>query len=71
MLIHTHICTCTHSCEKKTGTPHKDDDDDDISSSSSSSCRAGSTDIPDPLSPLFHIVHCPRQVFRTTSRILT
>ena len=36
-----------------------------ISSSSSSSCRAGSTDIPDPLSPLFPIVHCPRQVFRT------
>ena len=26
-------------------------------SSSSSSCRAGSTDIPDPLSPLFPIVH--------------
>ena len=41
------------------------------SSSSSSSCRAGSTDIPDPLSPLFSIVHCLRQVFWTTSRILT
>ena len=27
--------------------------------SSSSSCRAGSTDIPDPLSPLFPIVHRP------------
>ena len=26
----------------------------------SSSCRAGSTDIPDPLSPLLPIVHCPR-----------
>ena len=38
---------------------------------SSSSCRAGSTDIPDPLSPLLPIVHRPRQVFRTTSRILT
>ena len=25
---------------------------------SSSSCRAGSTYIPDPLSPLFPIVHC-------------
>ena len=37
----------------------------------SSSCRAGSTDIPDPLSPLLPIVHRPRQVFRTTSRILT
>ena len=37
----------------------------------SSSCRAGSTDIPDPLSPLLRIVHRPRQVFRTTSRILT
>ena len=31
-----------------------------ISSSSSSSCRAGSTDIPDPLSPLLPIVHRPR-----------
>ena len=40
-------------------------------SSSSSSCRAGSTNIPDPLSPLFPIVHCLRQVFWTTSRILT
>ena len=40
-------------------------------SSPSSSCRAGSTDIPDPLSPLFPIVHRLRQVFRTTSRILT
>ena len=39
--------------------------------SSSSSCRAGSTDIPDPLSPLFPIVHRLRQVFWTTSRILT
>ena len=27
---------------------------------SSSSCRAGSTDIPDPLSPLLSIVHRPR-----------
>ena len=39
--------------------------------SSSSSCRAGSTDIPDPLSPLFPIVHRLRQVFWTTSCILT
>ena len=39
--------------------------------SSSSSCRAGSTDIPDPLSPLFPIVHRLRQFFWTTSRILT
>ena len=39
--------------------------------SSSSSCHAGSMDIPDPLSPLLPIVHRPRQVFRTTSRILT
>ena len=31
----------------------------------SSSCRAGSTYIPDPLSPLLPIVHRPRQVFRT------
>ena len=29
-------------------------------SSSSSSYRAGSTDIPDPLSPLLPIVHRPR-----------
>ena len=39
--------------------------------SSSSSCHAGSTDIPDPLSPFFPIVHCLRQVFWTTSCILT
>ena len=38
---------------------------------SSSSCRTASTDIPDPLSPLFPIVHHLRQVFRATSRILT
>ena len=38
---------------------------------SSSSYRAGSMDIPDPLSPLLPIVHRPRLVFRTTSRILT
>ena len=37
----------------------------------SSSCRTISTDIPDPLSPLFSIVHCFRQVFRVTSRIGT
>ena len=30
-----------------------------------------STNIPDPLSPLFPIVHRLRQVFWTTSRILT
>ena len=39
--------------------------------SSSSSGRAGSTDIPYPLLPLLPIVHRSRQVFRTTSRILT
>ena len=38
---------------------------------SSSSYRTGSTDIPGPLSPLLPIVHRPRLVFRTTSRILT
>ena len=38
---------------------------------SSSSCCAASTDIPDPLSPLFPIVHHLWQVFRATSRILT
>ena len=31
-----------------------------LKSSSSSSYRAGSTDIPDPLSPLLPIVHRPR-----------
>ena len=39
--------------------------------SSSSSCRAASTDIPDPLLPLLHIVHRLWQVFRAKSRILT
>ena len=37
----------------------------------SSSCRAASTEIPDPLSPLLPIVHRLWQVFRATSRILT
>ena len=47
------------------------DDFKGVEKSSSSSCRAGSTDIPDPLSPLLPIVHRLRQVFWTTSRILT
>ena len=34
-----------------------------------SSWHAISTDIPDPLSPPFSIVHCFRLVFRSTSRI--
>ena len=38
---------------------------------SSSSCRAASTDIPDPLSPLLPIIHRFWQVFRVTSHILT
>ena len=38
---------------------------------SSSSCRAASSDIPDPLSPLIPILHRLWQVFRATSRILT
>ena len=38
------------------------------SSSSSSSCRAASTDIPDPLPPLLPIIHRFWQVFRVTSR---
>ena len=37
----------------------------------SSSCRAASTDIPDPLLPLLPIVHCFWQVLRATSRMLT
>ena len=36
----------------------------------SSSCRAGSADIPDPLSPLFPIVRRLWLVFWSTSRIL-
>ena len=38
---------------------------------SSSSCRAASTDISDPLSPLLPIVHRLWQVFRATFCILT
>ena len=38
---------------------------------SSSSRRAISTGIPDPLSPLFSIVHCFRQVLRATFHIGT
>ena len=37
----------------------------------SSSCRAGSTDIPDPLPPLLRIVHRFWQVLRATSGIFT
>ena len=40
-------------------------------SSSSSSCRASSTDIPDPLTPPLPIVHRFWQVLRATSRILS
>ena len=36
-----------------------------------SSCRAASTDIPDPLSPLLPFVHRFWPVLRATSRILT
>ena len=39
--------------------------------SSSSSCRAASTDIPDPLSPPLPIIHRFWQVFSVTSSILT
>ena len=42
-----------------------------VISSTSSSCRAASTDIHDPLSPLLPIVHRLWQVFWATSRILT
>ena len=38
---------------------------------SSSSCCAANMDIPDPLSPLFPIVHRLWQVFWATSCILT
>ena len=40
-------------------------------SSSSSSCRAISTDIPDPLSPPLPIIYGFRQVLRATSFIYT
>ena len=40
------------------------------SSSSSSSCRAASTVIPDPLSPLLPIIHRLRWVFKVTSCVL-
>ena len=36
-----------------------------------SSCRAASTDIPDPLSPLLPIIHRLRQVFKVTSCVTT
>ena len=36
-----------------------------------SPCRAASTDIPDPLSPLLPIIHRLWQVFRVTSCVLT
>ena len=39
--------------------------------SSSSSCRAASTNIPDPLSPLLPIIHRLWQVLRVTSCVLT
>ena len=42
-----------------------------VKKESSSSCRAGSTGIPDRLSPLLPNVHRSRQVLWTTSRILT
>ena len=38
---------------------------------SSWSCRAASTDIPDPLSPHLPIIHRLWQVFRVTSHIIT
>ena len=53
------------------GNHHITNDSLNIYISSSSSCRAASTDIPDPLSPLLPILHRLWQVFRTTSRILT
>ena len=55
--VFSHICSFAMGCR--------------ISSSSSSSCRVAGTDIPDPLSPHFPIVHRLWQVFWTTSRILT
>ena len=38
---------------------------------SSSSCRAISTDIPDPLAPSLPIIHCFQQVLRATPCIFT
>ena len=42
-----------------------------ITQYTSSSCRAVSTNIPDPLSPLLPIIHRLWQVFRVTSCVLT
>ena len=58
---------------KKVGPPLVEINGESIVSSSSSSlsCRAASTDIPDPLSPLLPIVHRHWQAFRATFRILT
>ena len=54
------------------GKTHKNDKiTEEGCNSSSSSCRAASTDIPDPLLSLLPIVHRLWQVFRATSRILT
>ena len=39
--------------------------------SSPSSCRAASTDLPGPLSPLVSLVHCSRKVFKAISCIGT
>ena len=43
---------------------------DAISSSWSYSCRAASTDLPDPLSQLISIVHCSREAFKAISAIV-
>ena len=42
-----------------------------VFTSSSSSCHAASTDLPDPLSPPVSVVHCAREIFKTTSCIGT
>ena len=56
-LQHTHTHTHTHTIY--------------IYISAAAACRTASTDIPDPLSPLFPLVHRLWQVFWATSRILT
>ena len=58
--IHVHVCVYTHTHTHTLIHIY-------IYISSSSSCCAASTDIPDPLSPLLPIIHCLRQVFKTTS----
>ena len=50
---------------------HNSEEGSRVEETSLSSCRAASTDIPDPLSQLLPIIHRFWQVYRATSRIFT